>query len=77
MTIYIGGNFFYHKINGQTLKWLKVPEDSSDFDEFCSELIVMTQTFILATLRFFLVFFSRLGTGAGGWRVDGENSNST
>ena len=26
----------------QTLKWSKVPEDSSDFDDFWTELIVMT-----------------------------------
>ena len=26
----------------QTLKWPKIPEDSSDFDDFWSELIVMT-----------------------------------
>ena len=40
-----------------TLKWSKVPEDSSDFDDFWTELIVMTWTFILATLRFFRDFF--------------------
>ena len=34
-----------------TLKWSKVPEDSSDFDDFWTELIVMTWTFILAILQ--------------------------
>ena len=41
----------------QTLKWPKIPEDSSDFDDSWTELIVMTWTFIFATLRFFRVFF--------------------
>ena len=34
---YNGGHDFF-----QTLKWPKIPEDSSDFDDFLSELIVMT-----------------------------------
>ena len=41
----------------QTLTGSKVPKDSSDFDETWTELIVMTWTFILATLRFFSVIF--------------------
>ena len=41
----------------QTLKLPKIAEDNSDFDEFWTELIVMTWTFILATLCFFRDFF--------------------
>ena len=37
----------------RTLSGSKVPEDSSDFDETWTELIVMTWTFIWATLRLF------------------------
>ena len=32
----------HQKIQLQTLTWSKVPEDSSDFDETWTELIVMT-----------------------------------
>ena len=39
-------------------------EDSSDFDDFWTELIVMTWSFILATLHFFLFFFFSRGGSA-------------
>ena len=41
----------------QSLKWPKISEDSSDFGDFWTELIVMTRTFILVQLRFFFVIF--------------------
>ena len=37
----------------QILKWLKIPEDSSDFDDSWTELIVMTWTLIWSLLRKF------------------------
>ena len=56
----------------ETLNGRLPHEDNSDFDDFWTELIVMIWTFILATLRFFRFFFSRLGTRAGGWEGAGK-----
>ena len=54
-----------------------MPAYKTDFDDFRTELIFITWTFILATLRFFRYLFLRLATGAGGGGGGGENSNST
>ena len=40
--IFISEILIFCKIVVKTLKWPKIPEDSSDFDDFWLELIVMT-----------------------------------
>ena len=69
----IGHGVKLSKLFWQTLKWSKVVDDSSDFDDFWTELILTTRSIVWDTLRFSQILFVSDGRRTiVGWPSDGR-----